>query len=142
MKGFDGQSFDFQGFHNGVFTLLTHRRNEVNVLLSDLGHTDATFITAVAVVHPGYHVAVRIDNGMCFSCLLLSTTPTCAHDPSQRCADRQLHVEVNGAPLAGQHFANETAKVAADLRVVDGEQHAVVVVCAFRAFSFSLSRTC
>lgn len=64
--GFDGQPFEFQGFHNGVFTLVTHRRNEVNVLLNDLGHTDATFITAVAIVHPGNRVAVSIDNGAIF----------------------------------------------------------------------------
>ncbi len=66
MRGFDGRSFEFQGFHGGFFTLLTHARNEVNVLLDNLHHHDATFITAVGLVHPGHRIAARIDNGIVF----------------------------------------------------------------------------
>lgn len=42
--------------------------------------------------------------------------------------ERVLRVEVNGVHLVGQRFANETARVAADLRVVNAEQHALIVV--------------
>lgn len=47
--GFDGTAFEFQGFHGGVFNLVSETNHQVNMQLDDLGHTDATFIRALGI---------------------------------------------------------------------------------------------
>lgn len=47
--GFDGTAFEFQGFHGGVFNLISETNHQVNMQLDDLGHTDATFIRALGI---------------------------------------------------------------------------------------------
>lgn len=49
MVGFDGRPFDFMGFAGGVFSLISQRSHQLNMLLTDNDMHGLTFIRALAL---------------------------------------------------------------------------------------------
>ena len=60
LVGFDGRPFDFMGFAGGVFSLISQRSHQLNMLLTDNDMQGLTFIRALAL---------QVGRAGCITCL-------------------------------------------------------------------------